>query len=225
VRSRACRWPALVVAGVAALLAATSAGAAGNAFTVRTTPEGTAAALAVAPAKSDLGETAAWTGGFVTVKPATDAYCANYRPRYSDLVVTGVVTAQFIGHGIYVRSQSRILQTADMVRLHWRRSIRSPHRLACSQATFARTGGNVKATFVSARRLAVPQIAPYSSAFRVMSDVTNAAGTTRVALVTLEIARGRTEITLTASAPMALAPGLLPSEIALGKVLMSRARA
>ena len=78
---------------------------------MRTTPEGIAAALSVAPVKSDLGKPASWTGGFVTVKPAT-----------------------------------------------------------------------------------------------------------------LEIARGRTEITLTASAPPSLAPGLLSSEIALGKVLISRAR-
>ena len=70
----------------------------------------------------------------------------------------------------------------------------------------------------------IPQIARYSAAFRVISDVTTTTGTVRVAFDTLEIARGRTEITLTASAPLALAPGLLPSEIALAKVLISRAR-
>ena len=180
---------------------------------MRTTPAGIAAALSVAPVKSDLGKPASWTGGFVTVKPATDAYCANYRPRYSDLVVTGLVTTQFIGHGLYVRSQSKVLRTKEMVRLHWQRTFRSPHWLACSAATEKRTQ-NAKSHFVSLRRLEIPQIAPYSSAFRVISDVTTTTGKVRVALDTLQIARGRTEITLTASAPLALAPGLLPSEIA-----------
>ena len=218
------RWPALAAATVAALVATTTATAASDSFTVRTTPEGIAAALSVAPAKSDLGKPASWTGGFVTVKPATDAYCANYRPRYSDLVVTGLVTTQFIGHGLYVRSQSKTLQTKEMVRLHWQRTVRSPHWLACSVATYKRTE-SAKSHFVSLRRLAIPRIAPYGSAFRVISDVTTTTGKIRVALDTLEIARGQTEITLTASAPLALAPGLLPSEIALAKVLISRARA
>jgi hypothetical protein len=111
-----------------------------------------------------------------------------------------------------------------MVRLHWQRTVRSPHWLACSVATYKRTG-SAKSHFVSLRRLAIPRIAPYGSAFRVISDVTTTTGKVRVAFDTLEIARGRTEITLTASAPLALAPGLLPSEIALAKVLISRARA
>ena len=217
------RWPAPAAAIVIALVATTTATAAGDSFTVRTTPEGIAAALSVAPAKSDLGKPASWTGGFVTVKPATDAYCANYRPRYSDLVVTGLVTTQFIGHGLYVRSQSKALQTKAMVRLHWQRTVRSPHWLACSVAAHKRTD-DAKSHFVSLRRLAIPQIAPYSAAFRVISDVTTITGKVRVAFDTLEIARGRTEITLTASAPRALAPGLLPSEISLAKVLISRAR-
>jgi hypothetical protein len=218
------RWPALAAGIVIALVTTTTATAAVDSFTVRTTPEGIAAALSVAPAKSDLGKPASWTGGFVTVKPATDAYCANYRPRYSDLVVTGLVTTQFIGHGVYVRSQSKTLQTKEMVRLHWQRTVRSPNWLACSAATYKRTD-TAKSHFVSLRRLAIPQFAPYSSAFRVISDVTTTTGKVRVALDTLEIARGRTEITLTASAPLALAPGLLPSEILLAKVLISRARA
>ena len=222
--SRMGRWPAPAAAIVIALVATTTATAAGDSFTVRTTPEGIAAALSVAPAKSDLGKPASWTGGFVTVKPATDAYCANYRPRYSDLVVTGLVTTQFIGHGLYVRSQSKTLQTKEMVRLHWQRTVRSPHWLACSVATYKRTE-SAKSHFVSLRRLAIPRIAPYGSAFRVISDVTTTTGKVRVAFDTLEIARGRTEITLTASAPLALAPGLLPSEILLAKVLISRARA
>jgi hypothetical protein len=218
------RWPALAAGIVIALVTTTTATAAVDSFTVRTTPEGIAAALSVAPAKSDLGKPASWTGGFVTVKPATDAYCANYRPRYSDLVVTGLVTTQFIGHGLYVRSQSKTLQTKEMVRLHWQRTVRSPHWLACSVATYKRTE-SAKSHFVSLRRLAIPRIAPYGSAFRVISDVTTTTGKVRVAFDTLEIARGRTEITLTASAPLALAPGLLPSEILLAKVLISRARA
>jgi hypothetical protein len=217
------RWPALAAGIVIALVTTTTATAAVDSFTVRTTPEGIAAALSVAPVKSDLGKPASWTGGFVTVKAVTDAYCANYRPRYSDLVVTGLVTTQFIGHGLYVRSQSKTLRTKAMVRLHWQRTVGSPHWLACSAATSKRNAG-AKSHFVSLRRLEIPRIAPYSSAFRVISDVTTTTGKVRVALDTLQIARGRTEITLTASAPLALAPGLLPSEIALGKVLISRAR-
>lgn len=218
------RWPALAVAFATALVGTATAAAAGDSFTVRTTPAGIAAALSVAPVKSDLGKPASWTGGFVTVKPATDAYCANYRPRYSDLVVTGLVTTQFIGHGLYVRSQSKVLRTKEMVRLHWQRSFLSSHWLACSAATEKRTQ-SAKSHFVSLRRLEIPRIATYGAAFRVISDVTTTTGKVRVALDTLQIARGRTEITLTASAPLALAPGLLPSEIALAKVLISRARA
>jgi hypothetical protein len=218
------RARAIAVAAVTALLSATSATAAGDSFTVRTTPEGVAAALAVAATKADLGKPASWTGGFVTVKPATDAYCADYRPRYSDLVVTGLVTTQFIGHGFYIRSQTKTLQTEKMVRLHWQRTIRSPHWLACSTATSKRTQGT-KSHFVSLRRLALPQIAPYGAAFREISDVQTTTGKVRVAFDTVEIASKRTEITLTTSAPLELAPGLLTSEIVLAKVLLSRTRA
>ena len=56
------RWLALAAATAAALVATTTATAAGDSFTVHTTPEGIAAALSVAPAKSDLGKPASWTG-------------------------------------------------------------------------------------------------------------------------------------------------------------------
>jgi hypothetical protein len=212
----------LAVATLAVLVATATATAASDSFTLRVTPAGTAAAVAVTPVKADLGKASTWTGGFVDANLITDLPCANYRPRYSDLIVTGVATAQFIGHGLYVRSQSKILQTKQMVKLHWQRSIRSPQWFACSVQTYKKMGGSTH--FVSLRRLTVPQFAPYSSAFRVVTDVTTGSGKVRVALDTLEIARGRTEITLSASAPLAQAKGLLPSEIALGKVLISRAR-
>ena len=216
-------WPALAVAFAIALVGTATATAAGDSFTVRTTPAGIAAALSVAPVKSDLGKPASWTGGYVTVKPATDAYCANYRPRYSDLVVTGLVTTQFIGHGLYVRSQSKVLQTKEMVRLHWQRSFRSPNWLACSAATEKRTQMRSRISSPCgacdpAHRALQLGLPPHLGCDDDDREV-------RVVLDTLQIARGRTEITLTASAPLALAPGLLPSEIVLAKVLISRARA
>jgi hypothetical protein len=217
------RWTYALAAFVAcASTVSGSAGAASESFTMRVTPAGTKAALAVTPSKADLGKASTWTGGFVTANPVTDRYCKNYRPRYSDLVVTGTTTVQYIGHGVYLRSQAKVLRTKDMVKLHWQRSLRSPNWFACTLASEKLMGGS--SHFVSLRRLAIPgTIAPYSVAYRVISEVTTATGKVRVALDTLEIASGRTEITLSASAPLAKASGLLPSELILGKALLGRA--
>jgi hypothetical protein len=213
---------ALAAVTVTTLIAAATVTAESDSFAMRVTPAGTKAAVAVTPSKADLGKASTWTGGFVTANVVTDRYCKNYRPRYSDLVITGTTTVQYIGHGVYLRSQARVLQTKDMVKLHWQRSLRSPNWFACTLASDKLMGGS--SHFVSLRRLTVPgTIAPHSVAYRVVSDVVTTTGKVRVALDTLEIARGRTEITLTASAPLARASGLLPSEIILGKALIGRA--
>jgi hypothetical protein len=208
---------------VCSLTVSGSAGAASDSFTMRVTPAGTKAALAVTPSKADLGKASTWTGGFIDARLVTDRYCKNYRPRYSDLVVTGTTTVQYIGHGVYLRSQARVFRSKDMVKLHWQRSLRSPNWFGCTLATDKLMGGSSR--FVSLQRLTIPgaAIAPYSVAYRVVSEVATATGKVRVALDTLEIARGRTEITLTASAPLAQASGLLPSELILGKALLGRA--
>ena len=84
-----------VSAVVCAVLAlAVTAGALGDSYTVRYKAADQAAARAVVPRRADLGTTAQWKGG--PAKPDLSSLtCPGYRPKQSDLIVTGAAASEW----------------------------------------------------------------------------------------------------------------------------------
>jgi hypothetical protein len=220
-RSRA-RLCALAVT-VATLACATTAMAAHHHYSERPTAAGTQLALAVVPVKSDFAKPASWVGGPVAGELIVDQYCNDYAPRYSDLVVTGKAISQFVAPGTFIRTWSMILATKQMVRLQWQRTVQAPHWFDCARLAYAQAKAPTR--FISMRRLTLPKIAPYVSGTRTVMEATRADGKTmRVAVDTLQVARGRTEILQIVTSPLAAGPAQFQGEMAMLEKLIGRAR-
>ena len=82
-----------------------------------------AAAKAMTLKRSDLG--AAWKGGATKPDLSNDT-CPTKR---SDLVLTGAAKSEFNQSGLFVTSESAVLQSPAMVRADWQRTAANP-RLA-----------------------------------------------------------------------------------------------
>ena len=94
-----------------------------------------------------------------------------------------------------VSSETQVLQTAPMVALDWRRSVKPAAALTCVGHALAKSAG-AGAKVVSAKRVRFPALAPRTMAFRYFIDVA-ASGTTRHYIVDFVLAaQGRSEITL-----------------------------
>ena len=189
---------------------------------VRLTAADNAAARRVALSKADFGGAAGWSGG--TKKPdlsSTGPRCANFHPKYSDLVLTGVAETEFQNSGVYIDDEVQLLRTAPMVKLDWQRSVLAPGLLACLR-TYLSKSAPANAKVRGIQRLPFPRVAQYTAAFRLVLDVT-AAGTTASMLVDLLLlGRGRTEITLTTVAPYDARVPIKSAEERLARLLVSR---
>jgi hypothetical protein len=191
---------------------------------VRLTAADNAAARRVALRKADFGGVAGWSGG--TKKPdlsSTGPKCANFHPKYSDLVLTGVAETEFQNSGVYIDDEVQMLKTAPMVKLDWQRSVLAPGLLPCLRTYLAKSApANAKVRGI--QKLAFPRVAQYTAAFRLVLDVT-AAGTTASMLIDLLlVGRGRTEITLTTVAPYDARAPIKSAEERLARLLVSRIR-
>jgi hypothetical protein len=211
----------LALAALAVLASEASATAGKNSYTVRTTPAGQAAARAVVLRASDVGS--GWKGGPVKPDLSVDPPCANFHPRYSDLVVTGAAATHYLQPGLAVRSDVAILRTPKMVALDWRRTYGTARYIACARTNLRKLQS--KTTHVVAlRRLSFPHIATYSSAYRATLDVKTKAGTVPVAVDILAFGSGRTEVVMTTTMPLASVPTLAQNELVLARMLASRIR-
>jgi len=211
----------LAAAFAAALACAATAFAGSNTYKLRISPEGTAAARAALLTKSDLGS--AWTGGPVKPSAFKPEVCANYHPKYSDLVLTGSAAAVFKQPGLYVRSEAGVLQTAKMVERDWARSIASRNYLACER-TVGKRRSTPKEKFVAIRQIRIPAIGTHSALFRLITDVKTKTGTVRVASDVMLIGQGSSELTLMTVMPLASVPLLFPNELVLAKTMLRRVR-
>lgn len=207
---------------VAAGTAAVALGDDGGRAKVRFNATDQAAARAVLLRRGDLRPAGGWTGG--RTKPQLDPpRCPNYRPKQSDLVVTGAAAALWRRGGADYRafgSEATVLRTRRMVTLDWQRStVRAPGLLSCLRATLAKTLG-ANGTLLSVRRIEIPRLAPCAAAFRV---VWTALGQ-RVMLEDIGLCRGRTEIEVTAVGPAAARQSLHAAALRLARILVRRAR-
>ena len=183
-------------------------------------------ARAIVVTKADLGRGVKWKGGAEKVDFDEDLACVNYRPKVSDLVVTGAAETAYTAPGLSVRSRAEILQTPRMVRLEWKRTFEHPNELSCLRRTaasgLARDGGRL----VSFKRVPFPRLAPYARRYRMVGRVENRSGR-RVTLLTdvVVLGKGRHELTLAIVAPLRDRTAADKTEVRLAKLLLARLRA
>jgi hypothetical protein len=180
-----------------------------------------AAARAVVLRRSDLGP--GWTGGRVKPDLTSQVSCASYHPKVSDLVVTGASESQFRGTGIVLANEVEVFRTAAMVERDWRRSI-VPAAVPCLRRTLTK-GLGTQAKVLSFGRIPFPKVGTHSAAFRGIVAVSALGQTVRVLLDIVLVGKGRTEISLDATAPAAAARAVSSAERRLARTLAARARA
>lgn len=218
-RIRAIALPTLAVASLALAGVATAGGA-----KIELTTAGQAAARAAVIKRVDLGTAGGWTGGMLKPDLSQVLECSNYRPKQSDLTVIGAAESRWKNSALQLQSGAQVLKTPGMARLDWRRSILHPKAQGCLRSTLVNEFGN-SAQLVSFRRIAFPQITSRSRAYRALADVKTSAGAVRVMYDIVLISTGRTEITMAAVAPAAIADGIAAAEVRLARALVARAAA
>jgi hypothetical protein len=212
----------VVLAGVALALAPF---AAADKEPVHFTADGQADARAAVIKRIDLGSTAAWTGG--PTKPDLDSPfpACRYKPKQSDLVVTGAAESNWKAPGLEFDSESDVLETAGMVRLDWQRTVTAPQVLPCLGAGLAKAATPTE-HLVSVKRIDFPQLTEYVRAVRMVLDVAApSGGKVPVMLDVILVGHGRTEISLTTTAPYAERAAVGAAELRLAEILISRIRA
>jgi len=181
-----------------------------------------AAARHVLLRKADFGGVPGWSGG--TKKPdlsSSGPRCANFHPKYSDIVLTGVAESEFHNAGIYIDDEVQVLETAPMVKLDWQRSVRAPGLLPCLRTYLAKSApANAKVRGIHA--FAFPRVAQYTAAFRLVFDVKTGGNTASMLVDLVLVGRGRTEVTLTTVAPYEARAVMKSAEAKLAHILVSR---
>lgn len=224
IRGSACRCTLAVAAlTAAACIVAPGAGAVDH-EKVRLTPAGQAAARAPGLKRTDLPKESGWTGGPKKPDLASNISCGKWSPKQSDLVLNGASDALFKHSGLQLESQVDVLATPKMVQLDWQRTVTSPRALGCLRSILSKPGSK-KATFISFKPLALPRIALFTAAWRVIFDIKGSSGVVRVMTDIILVGRGRTEVSLTTTALLASAPTVAPLELQLAARLTARIRA
>lgn len=188
---------------------------------VRLTKAGQAAARAVVLRRADLGAATGWSGGAKKPDLSQSMDCAAYEPKQSDLVLVGAAQSVWKHTGLELESEAQVLQTPGMVRLDWQRSVLAPQVLPCMRSAVAK-GLRPSQRLVSVQRVSFPRVATYTRAYRALVDVPAATGTVRVLVDMVLVGRGRTEVTLTATAPFVAAPVVRSAEVRLAQLLAGR---
>jgi hypothetical protein len=211
-----------VAAGVAASVAVASIA---DKEQIHLTNAGQAAARAAVLTKADLGTAPGWTGGAKKPDLSSTPPCPGFRPKQSDLVVNGAAETVFKQPAIQFDSEAQVLQTAHMVKLDWQRTVLAPQVLPCLRTAAAKSAGT-SASVVSIRRMAFPHVATYTNAIRILLDVKTSASTTPVKVFVdlVLVGKGRTEITLTTTAPLLANAAVRAAEVRLARMLAGRIR-
>jgi hypothetical protein len=214
----------VVLAATAATAPALALAALADKEQIHLTASGQGAARAAVLRKGDLGTSGAWTGGSVKPDLSSALPCSTFQPKQSDLVLNGAARTHWTQPGLSFDSEAQVLQTAHMVTLDWQRTVLAPQLLPCLRSGLAKSAG-ASAHVVSVRRIAFAHVATYTNAIRVLIDVTTTTAKVRVFVDVVVFGRGRTELTLTATAPLLLDASIRPAETRLAKILVARIRA
>ena len=133
---------------------------------IRFNPADRAAARAAVLRRVDLGS-AGWTGGTVKPNLSSTLSCPGYKPKQSDLVLTGAAEADFHHAGIEIRSIAQVLKTRSMVARDWKRTVVDPRAFACLRRMLSKQL-TANERLVSFRKLAFPRLAQYAGAYRLL---------------------------------------------------------
>src|SRR6476469_6102827 len=166
----------VLAAAFAGALACTATATAGDdAFRLHMTKADQVAARAVLLRQADVGDPALWESSPETPDVSPALRCPDFRPKVSDLVVTGAAAVRYRQPGLVMHSFSEVFRTARMLDLAWQRSGVSPHYLGCFQS-FARRALTPAERFLSFRQLSVPPIGSHTEGFRTLVEVNTADG-------------------------------------------------
>ena len=172
-----------------------------------------AAARAMTLKRSDLG--AAWKGGATKPDLSNDT-CPTKR---SDLVLTGAAKSEFNQSGLFVTSESAVLQSPAMVRADWQRTAANPAYWACGRRELAKLEG---AKLVSLKQIAFSRLAPHSARYRALYDFGTSGSAELLLIDIILVGQGRSEISLMLSAPYADRAAADGAGRRLAKILISR---
>jgi hypothetical protein len=188
---------------------------------IHLTKAGQAAARAAVVTRADLGTTAVWTGGRQKPDLSSTPPCPSFDPKQSDLVLNGAARTTWKSNGIRIDSLAQVLQTRRMVRLDWRRTVLAPQVLPCLRVGLTKQLDSAT-RLVSIDRIGFPKLATYTAAVRAVLDVKTPTGTVRVMSDVVLFGAGRSELTLTVTAPLAARAPVRQAEIRLARLLVSR---
>lgn len=184
-----------------------------------------AAARAAVLRRGDFAPTSGWRGGRQKVRFAGSP-CANFRPKRSDLVVTGAAASRFThSGGVTFASEAEVMQTREMLERDWQRTVANRGFVRCLRIIFAKEAKNHRVRVVSLKQIRFPRLARYMAAFRLLVDVRVSRPRVRVISDLVLVGGNRTELTFTAAAPHASRAALFAAERRLLRRLLSRTKA
>jgi hypothetical protein len=217
---------------VAAVVAA-AAVMAGAAFAdtgrkqIKLTAADQAAARAALVRRSDLPGTP-WLGGRdkPDLSQASAPACRDYRPKLSDVVLTGIAESSFTRRDgrWYVNSAVQMVRTARMLRLDWQRVVVAPGAIRCHRRDIAKTISR-NGRLVSFGRIPFPHLTRYAVEYRAVVYVP--AGNTdagRWLVDAVLVGAGRTEMSLDVLARTRTRVVTDALERRLARTMVSRAR-
>jgi hypothetical protein len=212
---------------LAALTTSLATGAAAssppNREQVRYNPADQAAARAAILRRGDLGS--GWTGGVRKPDPPSVINCPGYKPKQTDLVLTGAAEALFQRAGFILQSDAQVLKTRAMVAKDWKRSVTDSRALPCMRHLFAKQLPSNSRLF-SFRRVTFPRIAKYTAAYRMLITVRTQRQSIPLLLDLVLVGRSRTELTLSLTASALVSRETLSAvEARLARILLTRIRA
>lgn len=209
----------------AALLLALVGGAeAAERHTFRFTAADQAVARAIGLQRSDFAADSGWKGGPTGRDPNGAITCPNLRPKLADLVVTGAAASSFnYGGVVHVGSEVWLMRTAGMAALDWQRIIAKPGYIRCHRSMLSRELQRGQ-KLLSVRKLPFPRVAPRTAAYRAVIRMRAADGSAvRVLNDVVLLDHGRTEISISLTAPYSLARAAVPVEARLARAMLRRA--
>ena len=186
-----------------------------------------AAARAALVRRSDLPG-APWLGG--RIKPdlsqASAPTCRDYRPKLSDVVLTGIAESSFTRRDgrWYVDSAVQMVRTARMLRLDWQRVVVAPRAIRCHRRDIAKRISR-NGRLVSFGRIPFPRLTRYAVEYRAVVDVP--AGNTdagRWLVDAVLVGTGRAEMGLDVLARIDARVATTKLERRLARTMVSRAR-
>lgn len=213
VRRRAA--PALVLTVALVTVAAARA----DKIALNVADQTTAHAIVVKAA--DLGS--GWHGG--ARKPELSSPrldCASLRQHEPVLVITGAAESEFSNELVGLSSEAEVVRDASTLAADFRFG-RQSGLLACVRAVAPKVYGK-KAKLLSIVRIRVPRITPFTAGFRMVLSLPYGGGWVSLEVDRFLLGKGRTALTLTASAapPDVARSKLRSTELRLLRLMAAR---